>query len=155
MKQENYTVRAVSIPDLDAVLRIEQECYPAPWSSQQFAQELENPVSSLLVCEIEKKIVGYVCYWLIDAEMQILNLATAPQLRRKGIAAQLMEQAFNRCLPGKLSSVWLEVRAANQAAITLYQRYGFKQGGIRKAYYRDGEDALIMVKMFNTEKNQE
>ena len=87
--------------------------------------------------------------------MQILNLATAPQLRRKGVAAQLLEQAFQRCLPAKLSSAWLEVRAANQAAITLYQHHGFKQDSIRKAYYRDGEDALILVKVFNDQEFEE
>jgi len=151
MNVENLSIRVVAEPDLDAILRIEEGCYPLPWSFQQFVQELENPVASLLVCEVENEIVGYICYWLIADEMQILNLATAPQFRRKGVAAQLMTQAFSRCLPEHLSSVWLEVRAANQAAIALYQRHGFKQSGIRKAYYRDGEDAIVMVK---TLKNQ-
>ena len=151
MNVENYNIRIVAEPDLDAILRIEEGCYPLPWSFQQFVQELENPVASLLVCEVENEIVGYICYWLIADEMQILNLATAPQFRRKGVAAQLMTRAFSCCPPEQLSSVWLEVRAANRAAITLYQHYGFNKSGIRKAYYRDGEDAIVMVK---TLKNQ-
>ena len=140
---ENYSIRIAVEPDLDAILRIEKGCYPIPWSLQQFVQELENPVASLLVCEVKNEIVGYICYWIIVDEMQILNLATAPQYRRKGVAAQLLARAFS-C--EQLSSAWLEVRAANRAAIALYQRYGFKQSGIRKAYYRDGEDAIVMVK---------
>ncbi len=143
MTIENSIIRLVSVSELDAVVQIEKNCYSHPWSFQQFFQELENPVASLLICEIENEIVGYICYWLIAGEMQILNLATAPQSRRKGVAAQLLEQAFQRCLP---NSAWLEVRAANLAAITLYEHYGFKQEGMRKAYYRDGEDALLMVK---------
>ncbi|MDX2493349.1 MAG: ribosomal protein S18-alanine N-acetyltransferase [Desulfuromusa sp.] len=149
MTVKNYIIRSISESDLDAVVQIEQDCYPHPWSLQQFFQELENPVASILICEIEDKIVGYICYWLIVGEMQILNVATAPQVRRKGVAAQLLEQAFKRCVSANLLSAWLEVRAANQAAITLYQRHGFKQSGIRKSYYRDGEDAIIMVKEFN------
>ncbi len=155
MTVENHIIRPISEADLDAVLQIERDCYPHPWSFQQFRQELENPVASLLICEIEDKIVGYICYWLIAGEMQILNVATAPQLRRKGVAAQLLEQAFKRCVPADLLSAWLEVRATNQAAITLYQRHGFKQSGARKGYYRDGEDAILMVKVFNNQQVQE
>ncbi len=133
---------------MDAVLSIERDCYPHPWSLQHFLQELENPVASILVCEIENRVVGYVCYWLISGEMQILNLATSPQVRRIGVSAQLLERAFELCSLAELSSSWLEVRSGNQAAIALYQRYGFKLSGIRRAYYRDGEDALVMVKNF-------
>ena len=155
MDLRNCTVRGADESDLDTILQIEQECYPLPWSFQQFSQELENPVATLLVAEIENRIVGYICCWLVADEMEILNLATAPELRRMGIAAELLKQAFNRFQSGKLSSAWLEVRATNQAAITLYRRSGFKQSGVRKAYYRDGEDAILMVKIFNDQNFQE
>lgn len=155
MAREKCSIRLISVTDLDAVLAIERLCYPHPWSLQQFLQELENPVASILVGEIENKIVGYVCYWLIAGEMQILNLATSPLLRRNGIAAQLLEQAFERCYQVKLFSSWLEVRSGNQAAIALYQRYGFRLSGTRRAYYRDGEDAIVMVKNFTDQEFKE
>lgn len=148
MTEKGYNFRLISAADMDAVLAIEQSCYPHPWSLRHFLQELENPAASILVCEIENCIVGYVCYWLISGEMQILNLATSLQVRRIGIAAQLLERAFELCSLAELSSSWLEVRSGNQAAIALYQRYGFKLSGTRRAYYRDGEDALVMVKNF-------
>ena len=155
MTVKNKAIRLISESDLDAILVIEQDCYPNPWSPRQFLQELQNPVASVLVCEIDNKIVGYICYWFIVGEMQILNLATSPQLRRRGVAAQLLESAFDHCSASGLSSVWLEVRSGNRAAIALYQRHGFNQSGIRQAYYRDGEDALVMVKTFTDHKNQE
>lgn len=155
MTVANDVIRLISASDLDAVLSIERDCYSHPWSLRQFSQELENPVASVLVCEIEGQVVGYICYWLIAGEMQILNLATSPQVRRAGIAAQLLAEAFKRCAESELFSAWLEVRAGNLAAITLYQRYGFKLNGSRKAYYPDGEDALLMVKIFTEEKFQE
>ncbi|MFK5925786.1 MAG: ribosomal protein S18-alanine N-acetyltransferase [Desulfuromusa sp.] len=150
MTVKNYFFRLMSDADLDAILAIEQDCYPHPWTSRQFLQELENPAATILVCENETRIVGYICYWLIAGEMQILNLATSPKFRRQGIAAQLLAEVFKRCAFSELSSAWLEVRSGNLTAKALYQRHGFKLSGTRKAYYRDGEDALVMVKMFTS-----
>jgi len=147
MAINNFVIRLMTVDDLDAVASVEQKSYASPWTLRQFLQELENPIASILVCEADAEIVGFICFWLISGEMQILNLATVPQFRRSGIAACLLEHTFNYGLSeGLLFSVWLEVRRSNRAAIILYQRYGFKQEGIRKAYYRDGEDAFIMVK---------
>lgn len=155
MTVENYTIRLMSEADLDAVLVIERDCYSHPWSSRQFLQELENPAASILVCEVANTVVGYACYWLIAGEMQILNLATSSRLRRHGIAAQLLEQAFERCSLLELTSAWLEVRSGNQAAIALYRGYGFELSGTRRAYYRDGEDAFVMVRTFPNQEFQE
>ncbi len=148
MSKDTYIIRPFHTADLDMVLFIEKDCYPHPWSLDQFMQELDNPVSSMLVCECGQEVVGYICYWLIVGEMQILNIATSPETRRKGVAAQLLDRAFELSMSTSLSAAWLEVRSSNKAAITLYQRYGFKFSGTRKAYYRDGEDAFVMLREF-------
>ncbi|MEE4255190.1 MAG: ribosomal protein S18-alanine N-acetyltransferase [Desulfuromusa sp.] len=151
----NNAIRLITEFDLDDVMSIETESYPHPWSLHQFSQEIENPVSSILVYEADERIVGYICFWLIVGEMQILNIATSSQFRRQGVAVQLLEEAFRRCSQVDLSSAWLEVRSGNIGAIALYQQYGFILSGTRKAYYRDGEDALVMVKTFNSSHVQE
>ena len=144
---KKLVIRSIVDADLGAVVAVEQECYPRPWTLSQFQQELDNPVATILVAEVVGEVVGYICYWLIAGEMQVLNIATAPQARRNGIAAQLLDCALNKSRSlGELSAVWLEVRAGNRGAIALYQRYGFVFNGTRKKYYRDGEDALLMVK---------
>ncbi len=144
---KKLVIRSIVDADLDAIVAVEQECYPRPWTLLQFQQELDNPVATILLAEVAGKVVGYICYWLIAGEMQVLNIATAPQARRSGIAAKLLDYALNNsCSLGALSAVWLEVRAGNRGAIALYQRYGFVFNGERKNYYRDGEDALLMVK---------
>ncbi len=155
MDEQGSHVRAVNSADLYPILAIEQSCYRFPWSLRHFVQELENPVASILVYDIDGVIVGYICYWLIAGEMQILNLAISPQSRRRGIAGRLLESAIEKCGQDGLSSAWLEVRAGNQAAIALYRGYGFKADGVRRAYYQDGEDALLMGKMFECQKAQE
>ena len=146
MTIKKVVIRPTVAADLDAIVAVEQECYPQPWTWSQFVQELSNPVATILVAEIAGEIVGYICYWMIVGEMQVLNIATSPQARRNGIAAQLLTYAFSLCSAGELSAVWLEVRAGNYGAIALYQRHGFIINGKRKKYYRDGEDALLMVK---------
>lgn len=143
---KKVVIRSIISADLDAIIAIEQECYPHPWTLSQFQQEIDNPAATILVAEVAKQVVGYICYWFIIDEMQVLNIATAPQVRRNGIAAQLLDSALNSYSAGELASIWLEVRAGNRAAIALYQRYGFVFNGTRKKYYRDGEDASLMVK---------
>lgn len=134
--------------DLTDVVAVERLCYQHPWQPEQFLQELENPVSQLDLLRADGQLCGYLCYWLIVDEMQILNVATAPAWRRQGVADQLLSRAFKRCRGAGLASAWLEVRKGNQAAINLYQRHGFVVTGSRKGYYHDGEDALLMLRDF-------
>ncbi len=136
--------------DLPEVLAIEQAAYPYPWTEEQFRQELANPVSRIDLARSEGELCGYICYWLIAGEMQILNVATAPQWRRQGIGGRLLTKALQNCQRQGLSTAWLEVRKTNSAAIALYQQHGFRVESCRKGYYRDGEDALLMVRGFAT-----
>lgn len=148
MVVKSHVIKLISAADLDNVLLVEKDCYSHPWSRLQFLQELKNPVASILVYEIDGRIAGYICYWLVVDEMQILNLATSSQYRRQGIALKLLQEAFRRCAEFQLSSSWLEVRSGNVGAISLYRHCRFRPSGTRKAYYKDGEDALLMVKTF-------
>ncbi|SEA65612.1 ribosomal-protein-alanine N-acetyltransferase [Desulfuromusa kysingii] len=148
MAIKSHVIRLISAADLDAVLLVEKDCYSHPWSQRQFEQELENPVASILVYEVAGEIAGFICYWLVVDEMQILNLATASNYRRQGFALLLLQEALARCAKVGLASAWLEVRSGNDSAIALYQRCGFELNSMRKSYYRDGEDALVMVKTF-------
>lgn len=155
MLNDKYHIRLLKESDLEDIWTIEQTSYLQPWTFEQFKQELTNPVSFILGCMIENQLAGYLCYWWIAGEMQILNIATAIQFRRHGVAKRLLEDAFKRCAAQGLASSWLEVRASNLVAQTLYRQYGFKVEGCRRAYYQDGEDALVMVREFDIERAQE
>lgn len=142
---DNYQIFPLQSTDVPAVLSIEREGYPHPWSAEQFLQELDNPVSTVDLLWKNKQLAGYICYWLIAGEMQILNVATAADQRRKGVAGLLLESVLNKCA---VERAWLEVRAGNRAAIALYRRYGFVADVVRRGYYRDGENAQIMLRDF-------
>lgn len=139
-----WQIRPMILGDLPMVLSIEQQCQPDPWAEAMFLSELNNSCASVDVCEGDGEVVGFLCSWLISGELSILNLATAPQRQRQGIAARLLEHCIERAQVQGLERAWLEVRVGNRPAIDLYRRFGFSEAGSRKKYYADGEDALVM-----------
>ncbi len=148
MTERYFSIRSATREDLEALLNLEQNCYLFPWSRQQFIDELDNPVATIDVVLVEGQIVAYLCSWLICGELQIQNLATSPDFRRRGIGQMLVEYVITRSGRAGLLSAWLEVREDNQAAINLYTGCGFEVQGRRKKYYQDGEDALLLGRHF-------
>ncbi|HKJ04399.1 MAG TPA: ribosomal protein S18-alanine N-acetyltransferase [Geopsychrobacteraceae bacterium] len=142
----DFEIRPLTEFDLSRVHQIEKACYPAPWSEDQLRQELNQAHAFVDVCWVGEEIAGYLCYWLIAGEMQVLNVATAPAFQRQGVAQSLLLHAQDRCRMQGLSRTYLEVRVSNRGAISLYQKLGFVEDGIRPRYYSDNEDALLMVK---------
>ncbi|MDH3454953.1 MAG: ribosomal protein S18-alanine N-acetyltransferase [Desulfuromonadales bacterium] len=140
-------IAAMRPADLAVVHQLERASQQEPWSLQHFADELDNPVASVTLYWHREQLAGFLCSWLVAGELQIQNLATLPALRRRGVAARLLEHVIARSRGAGLTSVWLEVRVGNRAAITLYERFGFSACGKRTAYYPDGEDALLMTYM--------
>jgi ribosomal-protein-alanine N-acetyltransferase len=131
--------------DLAVVHQLECASQQEPWSLQHFADELDNPVASVALYWHNDQLAGFLCSWLVADELQIQNLATLPALRRRGIAARLLEHVIAQSRVTGLTSIWLEVRVSNTPAISMYERFGFSACGKRTAYYPDGEDALVMT----------
>ena len=131
--------------DLTLVHQLECASQSDPWSFQHFVDEFDNQAASVDLYWCRETLAGFLCSWLVAGELQIQNLATLPAMRRRGIAARLLEHAVSRSLAKGLASIWLEVRISNRPAIALYEGFGFVPGGVRAAYYPDGEDALVMT----------
>ena len=93
-----------------------------------------------------EEVLGVMVAWLVARELQIMDIAVHPTSRRLGIAKSLMLEAFQQTCGG-WDQVVLEVRKSNIPAIKLYECMGFKVVGERPKYYKDGETALIMVKL--------
>ena len=91
------------------------------------------------------RIIGYIVCWAVADELHILDLATEPSWRRKGIARMLVLAAIREGDAVGASRVFLEVRASNQAALLLYEGLGFTRSLIREGYYdMPVEDAVVM-----------
>ena len=141
--------RKLKLRDLNAIEEIEQTSYPTPWSRSMFASELAKPSSICLgAVEAEKEeLVGYLIISRYVDAWHVMNIAVAPEHRRRGIARSLMERLFEVTARDARRGYTLEVRVSNEAAIRLYEELGFKTRGIRRGYYTDNrEDALVMWK---------
>ena len=102
-----------------------------------------NLNSYYLLIDNEGKVKGYISLYQVLDEVNILYIYVDKELRGKGYGKAL----FNEALKGitiKNYKVFLEVRVSNTIALNLYTKLGFKEYAIRKAYYSDGEDAILM-----------
>lgn len=129
------------------IAALEQCCFSDPWSEASVRQECSNPLSFWLVALEDEKVVGYIGSQSVPPEADVMNLAVAPEYRRKGIGRSLMQALTEVLHMQGMESLFLEVRASNEAAIALYNEFGFVQVGTRKKYYvNPTEDALILRK---------
>ncbi len=144
----NITIEYIKEEDIDAVLKIERSSFSTPWSREMFFCELtDHPFSYLYVAKNNKgRILGYICYWLVFDEMNILNLAVDEEFRQKGLGSALLKFVLEDGADRGAQTVHLEVRHSNRAAIELYEKFGFRQAAVRKNYYENPEeDALLMA----------
>jgi [ribosomal protein S18]-alanine N-acetyltransferase len=136
-------VRQLAYSDLPAVISIERRSFPAPWSLAMFVLELSKPSGICLAATAAEELIGYLVCSRYDRVWHLMNVAVAPEWRRRGIATRLISRLVEEG-GGKLPFT-LEVRVSNGAAISMYEGLGFRSAGVRPRYYQDnGEDALIM-----------
>ena len=144
-------LRRLALADLKAIDEIERRSYPTPWSRSMFAGELAKPSSICLgAFELDGdqgRLGGYLIVSRYVDAWHVMNVATDPEQRGRGIATMLLERLFELTADDVRRGYTLEVRVSNDGAIKLYERAGFKPRGIRRGYYTDNrEDALIMWK---------
>jgi ribosomal-protein-alanine N-acetyltransferase len=137
-------IRPLTYADLPQVIAIERRAFPTPWSLAMFVLELSKPSGICLAGLLEDRIVAYLVCSRYDTVWHLMNIAVDLNLRRQGLATSLLERLFE--LADRPSEQYtLEVRTSNEGAIRLYERFGFRAAGRRRAYYHDNrEDALIM-----------
>ena len=127
---------------IPAVLRIERESFSDPWSENMFAELLASPAARAYVAESNGGVLGFIMFYNIAPELQILNLAVRRCARNQAVGSRLIESVLAL---DNISRVTLEVRESNLPAIGLYKKFGFKADGTRKDYYeRPREDAVLM-----------
>jgi [ribosomal protein S18]-alanine N-acetyltransferase len=132
---------------LDAVLQVEQEVYPHPWSELNFTDALASGYQAQVLLADEALIGYFVAMKGVD-EVHLLNITVALAFRGQGWA-QVMLDALATWSRGQGAQwLWLEVRAHNARAISVYEAHGYKRVGQRKAYYPadhgQREDAIVM-----------
>jgi ribosomal-protein-alanine N-acetyltransferase len=147
---QGFLIRRAGLADVTAIWAIEQTSFLTPWSRWSFLAELGHRNSHMLVAGPASpqpwQTWGYLIFWVVLDEMHILNLAVAPEHRRRGIARRLLAEGLAQARELGAEVSWLEVRPSNLAARALYKSLGFKEVGRRPRYYDDTqEDALLLT----------
>ncbi|XXF80928.1 ribosomal protein S18-alanine N-acetyltransferase [Myxococcaceae bacterium GXIMD 01537] len=146
-----FLIRPMTQDDLAAVMALEQASFKTPWSAELLRRELDHDWSTILLVEDPREggppeLLGLAIFWLVHDELHVLNVATAPQHRRRGVARVVMVEALARARARGCSLATLEVRRSNEPALQLYKSLGFRSVGVRPNYYVDErEDAIVMV----------
>jgi ribosomal-protein-alanine N-acetyltransferase len=152
------TIRRLIYADLPHVIAIERRSFPTPWSLAMFVLELSK-ASGICLAALDshegtgdERLVAYLVCSRYDTVWHLMNIAVDPDRRREGIAGALLRRLFDEAdRPGEQYT--LEVRPSNEAAIALYENFGFRRAGLRKGYYHDNkEDALIMWRTAGAEQ---
>ena len=142
-----FLLRPAAEGDIAEVVAMERACYSDPWPASSFATLPSNDRVCFLVARdsVTSALLGFVIAWHVENEGELANLAVAPEHRRTGIGAALLEAVTTDALGRGTSELYLEVRESNSAARQLYRAAGFEEVGRRKRYYRrPDEDALIL-----------
>lgn len=141
---DEVLLRRARPDDLDAVVAIEQQSFPTPWSRGLLESELDQPGSIYLVAELDDGVAGFVGLWHVMDEGHICTLAVDPDYRGRGLGELLVLAALDAAVDVGSDAVHLEYRVGNDAAAQLYAKLGFERVGLRAGYYSDtGEDAVL------------
>ena len=152
-----YTLRAATEADLDALHAIARSAHHSPWEREIFARELEVEFSMTWVIERgddldAPSLLGSLVFWRVHDELHILDIAVHRAAQGLGLGRALIEELAALGDDTQMSLITLEVRASNEPAKNLYDSCGFKRVGQRKGYYADsGEDAIIMTRILACE----
>lgn len=142
-------LKPITAEDLPAVVELDRQCLGGLWTMDGYQRELDSPNSELWGIarspQQPQSLIALGCFWAILEEAHITLLAVSPEYRRQGLGTLLLSTLLQKAQARGLERATLEVRSSNQAAIALYQKFGFKIAGTRKKYYQDNqEDALIL-----------
>jgi [ribosomal protein S18]-alanine N-acetyltransferase len=139
---------------LRQILRIEAQVYPRPWTLGIFTSEMSRVSEDrhYLVARIGRTVVGYCGALYTDTDAHITNIAVDPRWQRHKIGSRLLIGVVRASVARGSVNMTLEVRVSNRAAQEMYRRFGMAPAGVRRKYYENTEDAIVMwVEKIDTE----
>jgi len=154
--KNSYTLRLFEPDDIKYIVSINQRCLPENYPDQFFLGLHYHAPNAFFVAEFEDEIVGYIMcriergisgFGRLPAKKgHIVSVAVLPSIRRKGIGEALINAGMQGMSDYGVSEFFLEVRKSNEAAVAIYEKLGYTVRRVLRGYYRDGEDAYLMVK---------
>ncbi len=147
MEKNKIEISVMSINDLESIQNILLDSFDNFWSYETLLEESHSQLSTIFVAKYNNEIVGFTGIKKICDEAELMNIVTRKDCRHYGIASATLEYIISFCK--NLSCINLEVNSENSIAINLYKKYNFKQVGLRKKYYNNIDDAILMTLKLN------
>lgn len=142
-------IRRCKFEDILAVAQLEKECFAGEsWSYGTIAASFESPAYYMAVAEDAGEVVGYGCISTVCENCDLENVLVAEEYRNSGVGKAIVNALMQEAKARGAEKAFLEVRVSNSAALKLYLSCGFKGVYARTRYYSDGEDCLVMQKIF-------
>ena len=141
-------LRPMTVDDLEAVMEIENEAYPYPWTLGIFRDCLHVGYCCWVYTQAGE-ILAYGVMSIAAGESHLLNICVRASARRTGLGTAMLEHLIQLASRHGADVALLEVRPSNVAAVDLYRSLGFNEVGIRRNYYpadEGREDALVMAR---------
>lgn len=132
--------------DIPKILAVYENNFSDGWKENMLISAFNEGRFLCIGMENEGEIIGVLTITVGETEADIEGVVTKKEHLRKGVAKALINYALEKLTAQKKEKVFLEVREGNISAINLYQSFGFKSISVRKKYYFDGENALVMLK---------
>ncbi len=133
------------------IAELEKKCFSYPWSYDMVCQTQGLNNFCGVVAIIDEKVVGYAGAIFASDIADVALVAVDPEFRRQKIAERAVKTLIDALIQKKVEKIFLEVRVSNQPARGLYTKLGFEEIGIRKNYYEDAEDAIVMALVIKSE----
>lgn len=140
-------IRAARQEDAERIVTIDQASFSHPWAPhvmREAVEKAQNGEYIALIAENEDELCGFVIAWTVRDEGEIATIAVDAKWRGQGLGKRLLEAALHEAARRGAEAMFLEVRPGNADARHLYESCGFATVGLRKKYYSNGDDAIIM-----------
>lgn len=142
----NIDITTMTFEDINSIEPSFSENFDKFWSIAILKNDFENENSKYIVAKIDNEVVGFAGIKIIIDEADIMNIAVRRDKRKLGIGSVLLEKLIEISTDFKCASITLEVNENNLPAIHLYEKFDFQKIGLRKKYYNNTDNAIIMRK---------
>jgi len=146
IKNNHYQILPMGLSDIESVYQVESQCHSHPWSKKLFLSNFGKRYFNHVMLDNDN-VIGYFVTSSVAGEVTLMNIAIAPSKQGKGLGKLLLQFLIDLSRQKQEQEIWLEVRASNSSALSLYDKLGFVEVDRRKDYYPceiGREDAIIM-----------
>ena len=144
MKKNDYMISEMKLEDLNKIKDTLETDFDEFWNYETLKDELESDFSKYFIAKQNDEIVGFAGLKIIVDEADLMNIVTKKCYRHNGIASKIMNELINYCKLNRIKCITLEVNVQNSIAINFYKKYNIKEVGLRKKYYENTYDAILM-----------